>query len=95
MATPIVKPEHMLQGSSNFAAWKARILNTFVEFDLDDLVTRNLEEPIAVTARAAYRKKQAKAKRLIFESIKDSMMPLVQSYPQLRIVWIHSLSCMM
>ena len=81
MATPTVKPEHMLQGSSNFAAWKARILNTFVEFDLDDLVTRNLEEPTAVTARAAYRKKQAKAKRLIFESIKDSMMPLVQSLP--------------
>ena len=56
-------------------------MNTFVEFDLDDLVTRNLEEPTAVTARVAYRKKQAKAKRLIFESIKDSMMPLVQSLP--------------
>ena len=81
MATPTVKPEHMLQGSSNFVAWKARILNTFVEFDLDDLVTRNFEEPTAVTARAAYKKKQSKAKRLIFESIKDSMMPLVQSLP--------------
>ena len=56
-------------------------MNTFVEFDLDDLVTRNLEEPITVVARAAYRKKQAKAKRLIFESIKDNMMPLVQSLP--------------
>ena len=54
MATPIVKPEHMLQGSSNFAAWKAQILNTFVEFDLDDLVTRNLEEPTVVTTRATY-----------------------------------------
>lgn len=81
MATPTVKPEHMLQGSSNFAAWKARILNTFVEFNPDDLVTRNLEEPTTVTSRAAYRKKQAKSKRLIFESIKDSMMPLVQSLP--------------
>ena len=72
MATPTVKPEHMLQGSSNFAAWKAQILNTFVEFDLDDLVTRNLEEPTAVAARVAYRKKIAKAKRFIFESIKDT-----------------------
>ena len=71
----------MVQGSSNFVAWKAWILNTFVEFDLDDIITRNLEEPTAVTTRAAYRKKQAKAKRLIFESIKDSMMPLVQSLP--------------
>ena len=52
-------------------------MNTFVEFDLDDIVTRNLEEPTAVIAGAAYRKKQAKTKRLIFESIKDNMMPLV------------------
>ena len=81
MATPIVKPKHMLQGSSNFAAWKARILNTFVEFDLDDLVTRNLEEPTVVAARDAYRKKQAKAKSIIFESIKDNMMPLLHSLP--------------
>ena len=77
MATPTVKPEHMLQGSSNFTVWKARIMNTFVEFDLDDLVTRNLEEPTVVAARDAYRKKQAKAKRLIFESIKDNMIPLI------------------
>ena len=56
-------------------------MNTFVEFDLDDLVTRNLEEPTAVAARAAYRKKQAKAKGLIFESIKDNVMPLIQSFP--------------
>ena len=77
MATPTVKPEHMLQGSSNFAAWKARILKNFVEFNLDDIVTRNREEPTIVIAGVAYRKKQAKAKRLIFESIKDSMMPLV------------------
>ena len=77
MSTPTVKPKNMLQGSSNFTAWKARIMNTFVEFDLDDLVTRNLEEPTAVIARAAYKKKQAKSKRLIFESIKYNMIPMV------------------
>ena len=78
MATPPVKPEHMLQVSSNFSAWKTRIMNTFVEFDLDDLVTRDLVEPTIGAAKSAFRKKQAKAKRLIFESIKDGMMPLLQ-----------------
>ena len=78
MATPTVKPEHMLQGSSNYSAWKTRIMNTFVEFDLDDLVTRDLEEPTTGAAKSAFRKKQAKAKRLIFESIKDNMMSLLQ-----------------
>jgi hypothetical protein len=74
MATPPVKLLHMLQGSPNFSAWKTRIMNTFVEFDLDDLVTRDLEEPTSGAVRSAFRKKQAKAKRLIFESIKDSIV---------------------
>ena len=77
MVTPPVKPEHMLQGSSNFSAWKTRTMNTFVEFDLDDLVTRDLEEPTSGAGKSAFRKKQAKAKRIIYESIKDSMMPLL------------------
>ena len=68
----------MLEGSSNYSAWKTQIMNTFVEFDLDDLVTRDVVEPTAGAAKSAFKRKQAKAKRLIFESIKDGMMPLLQ-----------------
>ena len=78
MATPPIKPEHMLQGSSNFSAWKTRVMNTFVEFDLDDLVTRDIEESTSGAGKSAFRKKQAKAKRIIYNSIKDSMMHLLQ-----------------
>ena len=53
-------------------------MNTFVEFDLEDLVTRDLEEPTSSVGKTAFRKKQAKAKRIIYESIKDSMMPLLR-----------------
>lgn len=53
-------------------------MNTFVEFDLDDLVTRDFVEPTACVAKSTFKKKQAKAKSLIFESIKDGMMPLLQ-----------------
>ena len=53
-------------------------MNTFVEFDLDDLVTRDIEEPTSGAGKSAFRKKQAKAKRIIYDSIKDSMMPLLQ-----------------
>ena len=69
----------MLEGSSNFYAWKTKVMNTFVEFDLEDLVTREVEEPTSNAGRTAFRKKQAKAKRIIYDSIKDSMMPLLQS----------------
>ena len=78
MASLPVKPEHMLQGSSNFIAWKTRVMNTFVEFDLEDLVTREVHGPTANAGQTAFRKKQAKAKRIIYDSIKDSMMPLLQ-----------------
>jgi hypothetical protein len=44
---------------------------------LDELVTRVIEEPTSNTAKAAYKKRQAKAKRVIFDSIKDSMMPII------------------
>ena len=79
MASPPVKPEHMLQGSSNFSTWKTRVMNTFVEFDLEDLVTREVEEPTLNAVRTALKKKQAKAKRIIYNSIKDSMIPVLQS----------------
>ena len=69
----------MLQGSSNFTAWKTRVMNTFVEFDLEDLVTREVEEPTSNASQTAFIKKQAKAKRIIYNSIKDSMMPILRS----------------
>ena len=53
-------------------------MNTFVEFNPDDLVTRDLVEPTAGAAKSEFRKKQAKEKRIIFKSIKDGMMPLLQ-----------------
>jgi hypothetical protein len=77
MASSSVKAEDRLEGASNFNAWKARVFNILEESDLDELVTRVMEEPTSNAGRAAYKKRQAKAKRVIFDSVKDSMMPLI------------------
>jgi hypothetical protein len=77
MASSSVKAEDRLEGASNFNAWKCRILNILEESDLDELVTRVIEEPTSNTGRAAYKKRQAKAKRIIFDSVKDNMMPII------------------
>jgi hypothetical protein len=87
--------EDRLEGASNFTAWKARIFNILEESDLNEVVTRVMEEPIleesdldeVVTrvmdepttnaGRGAYNKRLGKANRVIFDSIKDSMMPLI------------------
>jgi hypothetical protein len=57
MATPLVKSKHMLQGYSNFSSWKTRVMNTFVEFDLEDLVIRDIEEPTSNVGRTAFKNK--------------------------------------
>jgi hypothetical protein len=77
MASSSVKAEDRLEGASNSNAWKARVFNILKESDLDELVTKVMKEPTTNAGRAAYKKRQAKAKRVIFYSVKDSMMPLI------------------
>jgi hypothetical protein len=77
MASSSVKAKDRLEGASNFNAWKARVFNILEEGDLDELVTRVIEEPTSNTRRAANKKRQDKAKRIIFYSVKDNMMPLI------------------
>ena len=77
MTSLSVKAEDRLVGAANFNAWKYRIINILEENDLEDYITREIEEPTTNTARAAYKRKQTKAKRIIFDSIKDNMMPLI------------------
>jgi hypothetical protein len=77
MASSSVKAEDRLEGASNFNAWKARVFNILEEGDLDELVTREMEEPTSNAGREAYKKRQAKAKRVMFDSVKDNMMPLI------------------
>jgi hypothetical protein len=77
MASSSVKAEDRLHGASNFNAWKSRVLNILEEGDLDELVTSVIEEPTSNTGRVAYKKRHAKAKRIIFDLVKDSMMPLI------------------
>jgi hypothetical protein len=77
MSSLSVKAEDRLVGAENFNAWKYRIMNIFEENDLEDFITREVEEPTTNTARAAYKRKQTKARRIIFDSIKDNLIPLI------------------
>jgi hypothetical protein len=72
-----VKAEARLEGSSNFNVWKFRIMNILEEHDLDNFVTSVVEEPTTVAGRTNFKKNQANAKRIIFDLLKDSIMPVV------------------
>jgi hypothetical protein len=80
MASSIsVRVDDRLEGSSNYNVWKLRITNILQEHDLEQYVTTVMEEPTSNARRAAFRKSQAKAKRIIFDSVKDSIMPAMAS----------------
>jgi hypothetical protein len=77
MASTSVKVEDRLIGASNFNAWKSRIVKILEKNDLEEFITRVIEEPTSNTASAAYRKKQAKAKRIIYYYVKNNMMSII------------------
>jgi hypothetical protein len=52
-------------------------MNILEDNDLEEFISREIEEPTTNTARTTYKRKQTKAKRIIFYSIKDSMMPII------------------
>jgi hypothetical protein len=77
MSSISVRPEDRLEGASNFNVWKAKVLNIVEEYDLDNFVTNTVEEPTSNAGRTAFKKNQARAKRIIFDSVKDNIMPII------------------
>ena len=77
MATNTFRLEERLEGSTNYNSWKARLMATLEEDDLDDLVLNDIEEPTTNVGRVALKKKQAKARRIIYDSVKEILMPTI------------------
>ena len=65
-----VRPEDRLEGASNFNVWKLRVMNILQDLELDQFVTTMMEEPASNAGRPAFRRNQAKAKRVIFDLVK-------------------------
>ena len=79
MATVGFKPEEKLYGSTNFNSCKASLTAILDENDLDDIVLNVTEEPTTNTGRLANKRKQGKARRVIYDSIKKELMPNITS----------------
>ena len=73
------KPEEKLYGSANFNSWKAKLTAILDENDLDDIVFNVIEEPTTNAGRLAYKRKQGKARRIIYDSVRESVMPNITS----------------
>ena len=77
MTTNPFRQEEKLEGSTNYNSWKARLTAILEENDLDDLVFNTIEEPTSNAGRIAFTKKQAKTRRIIYDSVKETLMPTI------------------
>ena len=89
MATVRFKQEEKLSSSANFNSWKARLVAILDENDLDDIVLNVTEEPTTNAGRLAYKRRQGKARRVIYDSIKEELMPNITSLRLLKNAMIH------
>jgi hypothetical protein len=88
MATGL-RVENRLDGAANFSSWKARIVLLFQENELWDIVEGTTATPVGATpvvaiptdpaALTAFTKKDIKAKRILFDAVKDHIIPHVSS----------------
>ena len=69
--------EDRLDGANNFGSWKDRIQLILEENELLDHVKKMLPEPEDEEAKAKFKKNEAKAKRILTDSIKDHLIPNV------------------
>jgi hypothetical protein len=74
-----VRFEDRLEGASNFNVWKLRVMNILQEHDLEKYVTSMMEEPTSNAGRVTFKNNQAKSRRIIFDSVKDNIMPRMTS----------------
>ena len=66
-----------LDGKSNFGVWKERIISVLDEAKVWNIVEKTVVIPTDAIQLATYKKKCAKAKRLILDGIKDRVNPHV------------------
>ena len=60
---------------------------TLKENDLDDIVFNDTEEPTSNAGKLAYKRKQGKARRIISDSVKETIMPNITALKNALILW--------
>jgi transposase InsO family protein len=91
MATGL-RVEDRLDGAANFSSWKARIVLLFQENELWDIVEGTAATPVVAistdpAALTAFTKKDIKAKRILFDAVKDHIIPHVSSKTYVHEMW--------
>ena len=87
MASASLRDQDRLDGASNFGVWKAKISLLLEENGIKDYTTSVVPIPMDATQLAAYRKDDAKARRIIFDGVKDHIVPHIVELDIAKKMW--------
>ena len=83
--------EDRLDGAVNFSPWKARIVLILQDSELWDIVNNTTTKPVTVpadaVAKAAFDKRDIKAKRIFLDAIKDHVIPHISGKDHAHQMW--------
>ena len=69
------KVEDRLDGTSNFGSWKSRVILSLEENDLFKFMNEDVPEPEQDDEKARWKKNDARARRILVDSMKDHLVP--------------------
>jgi hypothetical protein len=75
MASTPLRIEHRLDGASKFLSWKTRVTLVLKEYDLWELVDKEIFPLIDLTTLEVHEKKDIKVEMVILNSMKDHLIP--------------------
>lgn len=70
-----LRAEDQLDGAAKFRSWKTRILLILEENEIQNYVKENVPEPEDNEEKAKHKKNEAKANRILIDSVKDHLIP--------------------
>eukprot|EP00253_Pinus_taeda_P035422 PITA_35422 len=86
-----LRVEDRLDGKNNYSAWKERIQSIFEDAKAWGIMVNTTQNPVVVPTDpvqlAEFNKKNAKAKRLILEGVKDHVIPHVRGKTYAHEMW--------
>ncbi|KAH9322750.1 hypothetical protein KI387_017389 [Taxus chinensis] len=87
MASAGLRDQDKLDGASNFGVRKARISLLLEENGIKEYVTTVVSVPTDATQLLAYKKEDAKARRLILDGVKDHIVPHIAELDTAKTMW--------
>ena len=83
-----LRDQDRLDGVSNFAIWKARILSVLEEYDIREHAKTVVVVPADANSLQKFNENQARAKCLIMNGVKDHVVPHIAEKKTTNEVWM-------